>query len=329
MSTHVVEIVPVTLQEHPDADTLSVVEVYGYTCCVRTADFQGVAAGAYIPPDSLVDPERPEFAFMKPKADPAKHDGKVRIRVSKMRGVISQGLLLPAKDGWEIGQDVMAELGVEHYEPPLPMQVGGQFTTPPPGDRKKYDVEDWRRYGHLLEDGEEVVATEKIHGTNSRYCFAEGQMYAGTRANWMQYNPVTNVYWRALEQCPALREFCEQNPELTVYGEVFGPVQKLKYGAKNNDCFFRAFDILYGNQWLDHDEAREKGKDLPWVPELYRGPYDAKKLEELAEGKTTLNGADHIREGIVIKPVKERRDMTAGRVQFKIVSNAYLGSKKL
>lgn len=327
MSTHVVEVVPVTLQEHPKADTLSVVEVYGYTCCVRTADFQGVTAGAYVPPDSLVDPTRSEFSFLKDKADPNKHGGKVRIRVAKMRGIISQGLLLTPQEGWEIGQNVMDELGVEHYEPPLPMSAGGQYTTPPPGDRMKFDVENWRRYAHLFTDGEEVIATEKIHGANARFCSVEGQMYAGSRANWMQYNAVTNIYWRALEAHPEVKDFCEAYPEYTVYGEVFGKVQSLKYGAKNNECFIRVFDILYGNQWLDVDEAREMGESLPWVPEVYRGPYDAKKLEALSEGKSLIPGADHIREGIVIKPIKDRRDMEVGRVHLKIISNAYLAKK--
>jgi len=66
------------------------------------------------------------------------------------------------------------------------------------------------------------------------------------------------------------------------------------------------------------------GKDLPWVPVLYRGSYDPVKLKELSNGPSTMPGADHIREGVVIKPVKERYDIKLGRVQLKIVSDDYL-----
>ena len=39
-STHRVEIVPVNLEPHPNADTLSIVRVFdGYTCVVRTLLF--------------------------------------------------------------------------------------------------------------------------------------------------------------------------------------------------------------------------------------------------------------------------------------------------
>jgi hypothetical protein len=49
-STHRVEIVPVNLEPHPNADTLSIVRVFdGYTCVVRTADWEGVPFAAYIP----------------------------------------------------------------------------------------------------------------------------------------------------------------------------------------------------------------------------------------------------------------------------------------
>ena len=86
-STHRVEVVPITLEPHPNADTLSIVRVFaGYTVCVRTTDWQGRALGAYVPPDSLVDTTRPEFAFLA--------DGKrarQRIKVKKLRGVAAWG----------------------------------------------------------------------------------------------------------------------------------------------------------------------------------------------------------------------------------------------
>ena len=113
-STHRVEVVPVTLETHPNAETLSIVRVWSYTVVVKTADWQGLTRGAYIPPDSVV-PDNETFAFL---------GGKTRITVRRFRGVISYGLLVPAPEGAQIGDDVAERIrvthyGVTHYEPPL------------------------------------------------------------------------------------------------------------------------------------------------------------------------------------------------------------------
>lgn len=54
MSIFKVEVVPITLEPHPNAETLSVVKVFDYAVCVRTADWKDKLLGAYIPPDSVV-----------------------------------------------------------------------------------------------------------------------------------------------------------------------------------------------------------------------------------------------------------------------------------
>src|SRR3990167_9862931 len=120
MPDHPVTVVPVVLTPHANADTLSIVKIgSGYQACVRTADFAGVDRAAFIEPDSLVPTDRPWSAFLAPRAKPIYGD-RARITVVKLRGVLSMGLLVAPLAGtsWEIGQDVAAELGVEHYHPP-------------------------------------------------------------------------------------------------------------------------------------------------------------------------------------------------------------------
>ena len=80
-STHKVEVTPIKLEPHPNADTLSIAHIFdGYICVVKTTDWQDGQLGAYIPPDSIVDSSRPEFAFLQ---------GHERIRVKRLRGVVS------------------------------------------------------------------------------------------------------------------------------------------------------------------------------------------------------------------------------------------------
>lgn len=63
---------------------------------------------------------------------------------------------------------------------------------------------------------------------------------------------------------------------------------------------------------------------LDCVPVLYRGPFDAATLALHMDGKTIIGGAAHIREGVVVTPLIERRDDQIGRVILKSVSGDYL-----
>lgn len=318
-STHRVEVVPVVLEPHPNADSLSIVRVFGYSVCVRTSDWQGVETAAYIPPDSIV-PDTPDFAFL---------GGHFRIRVRRLRGVVSQGLLVPAPPGSSVGDDVAELLGITHYEPPEPITMGGDNAPAPPGYRPVFDVESFRRYAaDTFVDGEPVFVTEKIHGANARYCFVDGTMHAGSRTQWKR-RAEDNLWWKALARHPEVESFCQQYPGLTVYAEVYGQVQSidLKYGAGRNDVFLAVFDILdTDGKWFDPLSARDLlAPRLPWVPTVATGmPFDFDRIAELAEGPSLIAGAEHVREGVVVKPMTERWSKSAGRACLKIVGNGYL-----
>ena len=62
----------------------------------------------------------------------------------------------------------------------------------------------------------------------------------------------------------------------------------------------------------------------PLVPLLEVGPYSFARVCELAEGPSTMPGADHVREGCVVRPLTERWDQAVGRVCLKVVGAGYL-----
>lgn len=310
-STHRVDVVPVKLEPHPNADTLSIVRVHGFTVCVRTADWIGREVGAYIQPDSIVPATEP-FAFL------GEHR---RIKVKRLRGVVSMGLLIQAPDGSAVGDDVAGVLGVTHYEPPMSCQSGGEAAAPPRGVYAPvYDVESARRYAaDCLVPGEPVIVTEKIHGANGRWLWDGERFHVGSRTEWKAEREEI-IWWRAL---PTLADWLREHPGVIVYGEVYGQVQDLKYGVERG-VRVAVFDILQGGEWVDAMPAREIGAGLPWVPTLYQGAYAWDAVEALAEGPSLIDGAGHVREGCVVKPLSERRHDVAGRVCLKIVGNGYL-----
>lgn len=316
-STHRVEVVPVTLAPHPNADSLSVVTVHdGYQAIVRTADWIGRTVGAYAPPDSVVP------AGLVPGIEG-------RIRAIRLRGLISEGLLLPAPDGAAVGDDVATVLGITHYDPPLQTAGGDEASAPGGPFIPCYDVEAARRYGAALTIGERVIATEKIHGANARFTFRNGEMHAGSRTAWKSQTderarPV--LWWAALRAHPEVREWCEANPGWVLFGEVYGQVQDLRYGR--SDARIVIFDVFDGRRFLSHDEARAAGPALPWVPTLYDGPLvSLDALAAYAEGPSVLaasHGAEHVREGCVVRPSDERQHDAAGRVVLKFIGRDYL-----
>lgn len=362
MSVH--EVLVVKIEEifpHPDANSLEIVKVsgYDYTIVTRLGEFKIGDLGIFLEPDYCVNPSRPEFAFL---ADGKKD--KIRIKVKRLRGVWSQGLLFKAQPHHKLGDNVMDEYGITRWEPPPSkgfhwggegsnLMGGFQESEPQiPGidNIPKYDVENYKKYSKVLSTEELVYYTTKIHGTSARYVFWDGKMHCGSRTTWkrepglpidytnsktgevIQKTTPESSWWEAMKQNPWLEEWCRANPGLIVYGEVFGAnVQgnKFHYGYPDGKLGFRVFDVLEYGKWVSFEELMTDPKYslLVKVPVLYRGNHDPKLLEELAEKpEDSLDncGANHIREGIVIKPVKERYDYKLGRVALKYVSNTYL-----
>lgn len=365
-SSHRAEVVRVHLEPHGNADSLSVAHLDGYTCVVRTADWREGDLAVYIPPDNLVDVRRQEFSFL---AKDAKSDGLARIKAKRLRGVISFGLLIPAPPGAALGEDLSDALGIKHYEDePRALQdkhglfLGGEVAKGPSVYSVKYDLESGRKYGRVLfEQGESCVITEKIHGENSKYLFHDGKMFCSSHYQWKKeyadYSHVTveslvskvgeerareiieklaaapqkkNMWWVALDETPALRAFCEANPGVVVYGEVFGH-KDLKYGHNKGSISFRAFDLMRDGHWVNWEESQELAAKhgLPWVPVIDEAlPFDFDKVCELAEGQSLIEGANHVREGVVVKPRSERFDPRYGRVCLKWVGGGYLERSK-
>jgi RNA ligase (TIGR02306 family) len=327
MSTHKVEVIRINeIEKHPNADSLGLVRVGGWTCAVRLGDWQPGDLAAYVEPDYVV-PDVEAFAFLK---------GARRIKAKRLRGMWSQGLLTRAPEGASEGDDVMEALGVTRYEPEMRFQKVGAVRddVEPPhhslASLAKYDLEPWQRHRDLLIPGEIVAVTEKIHGANARYAWRDGRLWVGSRTQWKKrVEDAFDPWWAAVDQHPQIEDWCKRHPEFVLFGEVFGDrVQDLKYGTKSGEVRFAAFDIF--------DAARGEFVDFSWlasmtlypsietVPFFGVGAYDPTSIEALASGRSMVPGANHLREGIVIRPLVERWDPRVGRVVLKLVSNEYL-----
>ena len=359
MSIFKVEVVEIdSIQKHPNADRLSVCQVKGWNVITQLDAYKPKDICIYVPIDSILDIKLESFLF---PPDSKITLEKSRVKTIKIRGAISQGMIIPLNDPWmlsqypklrkaKVGDDVKDILGISKYEPPAPpvfMRGSGQAKQGNHPDFHKYtDIENFKNYPDLFVPGEEVYITEKLHGTNMRAgnlspakdswirkilrffrLISETELCYGSRNMQLQgkFNQKTyyskNVYaFFAKTLLPKL-----QKGEI-IYGEIVGDgIQKnYKYGCKQNEWKFFAFDVKKDGQYLDHDDFLKfcREREIEFVPLLYKGPFDIEKAKELTKGDSKIGG-QKIREGVVIRPVKETNTIM-GRKILKLISDEYL-----
>lgn len=352
MATFEAVVLPVNIEAHSNADSLEIARIGEYRSIVRKGDFKSGDLVAYIPegavlPDQLI-------AEMGLTGRLAGGD-KNRVKAVKLRGVLSQGLCYPAREGWAPGSDVATELGIWKYEPVVPAGFSGELMSVGTHRTMKYDIENYKKYPDVFQDGELVVFTEKLHGTFAMFGVMSNDEQLSDAYNDTAYLVVgskgvaaqglafkvdseankNNLYVRtALELTLVERcyNYFGDDKSVFIMGEIFGPgVQDLNYGLTKTE--FRVFDIYVGSPGkgeflndVDLDTACA-GLKLARVPVIYRGPFSKEVLEKYTNGKETISGT-HVREGVVVRAAVERRanaDLPCyDRAQLKSVSEGYL-----
>lgn len=277
---------------------------------------------------------------------------KNRVKAVRLRGALSQGLILGFEDACVTGaeNDNMAEaLGIVKYEPQVPASMVGEVFNAV-GCTPKYDIENFKWHATAIEIGEEVVMTEKVHGTfvcfsvvnglNHPEAFGDSHdglvMSKGLGAKGLVFKDneknASNIYVMMAKKLGIHARIKSVFPGKTVHlmGELYGGgVQDLTYGLAGSERDFAAFDISVDGRYLDDDEKELAFQrlEIARVPALYRGPFSWETMEEVTNGLTIVGHHKHIREGVVITPCKERCINGLGRVILKSVSADYLTRK--
>lgn len=371
LSDYKVEVVRIDeIVPHPNADRLLIAKVKGWQTIIPKDKFEVGDIAVYFPVDSVLPPELEAQLF---GVDAKIKLTKGRIKAIKIRSFISQGMLeavgrLPLKEGkkYKVGDDIKEELRVVKYEPPIPeFQKPGQAG---PASKKKINpfFKVYTKFPrienapHMFQDDDEVVATEKIHGTNFR-------------CGWVPF--VADTFWRKLKvwlriapkwqfvygshyvqlndkflydgyydknfYAEIVRKYDLKNklPKGTViYGEIYGSsIQKgYNYGLPTTRELV-VFDIQRLNNMTagqiikdkdemvyigDHDfQATVHRLELPTCPEVFRGKFKDCNIEQLKQGPSVLCPEQKVREGIVVKTVEEHPVV---RKVAKIINPEYL-----
>lgn len=323
---------------HPieNADAIELAQINGWQCVVKKGEFAIGALGVFLEIDAI-PPELPQLAFLwtsRNAESPQPRPESFRIKTMRLRGALSQGLLMPLvqfalPENLSEGDDLTAILGVGKWEPPAPSGMG-DFRGPFPPLVRKTDEMRVQSVPGVLDElrGMPYVITLKCDGTSATYCIDPRTDEFHACGRNQSITEGANHYWNIAKKYE-LEAALRKAPHLAVQGEICGPgIQKNRLGLKSLGFFaFNVYDQKQG-KYLNHDEARGflEAVNLPAVPVIEEGEsfaHTQESLLTLAEGK--YDGTNNEREGIVIRPRVERNSLLlAGRLSFKAISNRFL-----
>ena len=346
MATFESRVYALRIEPHPNADRLELAAVGGFRSVVGKGSYVDGDLAAYIPEGAVCADWLIAELGLEGKLAGSKRN---RVKAVKLRGVLSQGLVYPVREGLirdqavAEGDDVTELLELVKYEPPVPIAMQGEVAAAA-GATLHYDIDNYKKYPGEFQPGEPVHVTEKLHGSwcclgwhpeHGAVVTSKGMSDKGLRLKINDANQ-NNLYVRAWlgneESFKTARErLAPDDTPFYVLGEVYGRgVQDLHYGEPNPA--FAAFDVYVGapgqGRYLPVEEMESGLEGLfSLVPTLYRGPFSEEKLQSLTDGATALGGGKHVREGVVVKPMQERESAELGRVILKNVSGDYLTRK--
>lgn len=358
MSTFKVTVCEIeSVTKHENADVLDIVTLKGLGWQVitgRVGDktqpmYKPGDRCIYVPIDSLL-PEIFENFYCPPgsKITFKNH----RVKTEKIRGSYSQGLvvdlspelltLYPELAKVKVGDDVTSVLRISKYEPPAPTFSRGCLNARrvTEGFDKYTGIENLKNFPNTFKNGDLVVVTEKIHGTNFR-CgkiavrenkilkFFRWLLGLGPKHTFVvgshnvELDPNQDNLYTKIAKRYMLQHLLK--PGEVVYGEIYGhSIQKnYVYDAEPGTPQLRVFDVKVGGVFLSHDGMMEfcKVRSLPTVPVLYKGYYADEMVQAHKVGDSKIGG-QKVREGCVVKLRHENQ--VPPRKILKAINEKYL-----
>lgn len=326
------------------ADAIEVATVGGWKVVVKKGEYAVGDLAVYCEIDSWIPTEL--APFLTKGKEPREYNGVKgeRLRTVKLRGQLSQGLLIPLikKMSGNLlpttmrvvaeGEDVTDELGIKKWEKAIPAQLAGQVKGNFPSLIPKTDQE---RVQNLKKHLEEISlidfeVTEKLEGSSMTCYLIDGEFGVCSR-NLDLKRDENNSFWATAiaENIEAkMRAVSESASDwnFAIQGELIGPsIQGNIY--KLSKCEFRVFDVydITDGEYLFPFNRRNLIermclKHVPLVNHKWLPPNSIDGILDAAEGKATLNPKQE-REGIVLKA-------NDGSMTFKAISNRYLMKQK-
>jgi RNA ligase (TIGR02306 family) len=311
------------IQPIEGADAIEVALINAWKIVIKKGEYAVGQKVVYCEIDSFLPIAEP-YEFLRKTSLKKMGDREgFRIKTIRLRGQISQGLLLPLPAGeYEIGDDVTEQLGIVKYEPPIPANLSGIMRGAFPSFIPKTDEERVQNLSNVYDSYKQYAfyITEKLDGGSATFYFHNGTFGACSRNLDLLETP-DNTFWKVARQLDLERKLSELG-NIALQGELIGEgIQGNPYKIHGQKVyFFNAFDIdNHAYYSLDGFLALCQKLEIEHVPLInddYRLPDTIDELLLSAEGKSALHPQTE-REGIVIRNLSRT-------VSFKAISNRFL-----
>jgi RNA ligase (TIGR02306 family) len=331
-----------SLRPIPGADAIECAVVGGWTCVVKKGEFKAGDAAIYCEIDSFIPTAIAPF-LTKPGHYAKTFEGVEgeRLRTVKLRGQLSQGLLL---NYWNFPSvveafhktrlatnepfDVSELLGIAKYEAPIPAALAGEVKGMFPSVIPKTDQERIQNLSAELEEwkAENLTweVTEKLDGSSMTVYVIDGEVGVCSRNLDLKRNS-DNSLWRAAIKYSLEEKLIGIGRNIAVQGELVGNgIQGNMYKMRDQDFLvYDMYDIDSGRYFTPAErKAFVTEYKLNHCPVLHSTTQllDSDTVESLlrvAEGKSVMGMIGCEREGLVFKCNEKQ-------LSFKAISNKFL-----
>lgn len=336
------------------ADAIEVATIGGWKVVVKKGEFKADSLAVYCEIDSWIPHSVAPF-LTKPGQSPKVYNevqGQ-RLRTIRLRGQISQGLLLPLEvvhgamcndealgyscedsallthyeNDYE-GLDVTKLLGIQKWEPPAEFRAAnakGSFphfipkTDQPRIQNLSKELTKWIAEGHKWH------VTEKVDGSSMTVFYKDGEVAVCSR-NLELKDDGTSTFWETAKAEGLVEKLIALGRNIALQGELIGGnIQGNTY--KVDKFQFHLYDIfdIDNQEYIlpQFVESISTEMDIRHVPEVHgyfnmgEKNSDMETLLTFAEDKSAI-GVKPEREGLVFK------SLTEPGTSFKVISNKWL-----
>ncbi|MDR3001168.1 MAG: hypothetical protein LBU89_07880 [Fibromonadaceae bacterium] len=321
------------ITEIPESDFLEVAHIMGWQCVVKKGEFQKGQLGIYFEVDSFL-PVEPRYEFLRASSCRANEDNGegFRIRTVKLRGQLSQGLILPRSsfpelDSFNEGSDVTENLNVKKWYIPETATSGGVVIGSRPHGMPTSDEIRIQSALDLLDKltGKPYYITTKMDGTSGTVYCIDGKVGCCSRNKEIK-DEEGALYWMPVYKYGLREKLLSLGKNIMLIGEICGPgVQKNK--LRLPELGWYVFDVVDMDtlEQYPYDKARElcENLGLTTVPLEERGDNFSYSLEVLLEKAKGKYPSGLFKEGIVVRDANRPK-----AVSFKALNNDALLKEK-
>lgn len=316
------------------SDFLEKVRIKGWWIVTKKGQVKQGDLCIYYEVDSLL-PARPQYDFLakgqtlkKSIIESGKEVEGYRLKTIRLRGQISQGLVLPLSEfpevtTTELEADLTDILSIYKYEAPVPACISGEAKGMFPGFLSKTDEDRIQNLPWILEKyrGQRFYRTSKIDGTSCTIYKHENELnVCGRTINYKE--STSNSMWRLAHQYDLKNKLPNG---FAIQAECAGEgIQGNRHKLKGQDLFiFYVIEIDTG-KYLKLEDMKAFVNDaldmktVPIIDDNFIMDHTIDELLELANAPCPLNTTVP-QEGTVFRLYDSTEKIT-----FKAISNEYL-----